>query len=223
MAVISTKSLHSGYGKKVILQGVDFEAGNGITVVVGANGSGKSTVLKSMVSQCDIMSGSVMLEGREITGMRPHRIARMGVCYMPQRSNVFQELTIAENLAISSGSSSAALDLFPELDQGRGRKASQLSGGQRQMLAMAMAVTAHPKVLLFDEPTAALSPKNATAVFAKIREVQKALGTCVVLVEQNARSALEICDNAYLLVGGTVRYTGPPAELSADLRSYLGV
>ncbi len=230
MSTITIQSLHSGYGKNQILHGVDFAAGDELTVIVGSNGSGKSTMLKSIFGLCDITSGRIMLEERDITGMSTHRITKTGISYMSQTNNVFYDLSIRENLVIASLPDEPPLEdlfeLFPALRPSMSKKARDLSGGQRQMLAIAMTLTKKPRVILFDEPTANLSPKNATLVLEKIKEIQRKLGNCIILVEQNVKNALGACDTCYLFSSGNIIYHGEPASLLADeelAKKYLGV
>lgn len=233
---VLAEGLESGYGGSHILFGVDFEAAGGsTTVVVGPNGSGKSTLLKSIFGLCTIYSGSIRYAGSEITGMAPHEVARGGIAYLPQVNNVFANLGIVENLRMASYTLDSAtfrerlpgvLETFPVLAEHGERKASTLSGGQRQMLAMAMALIRRPRVMLFDEPTASLSPKLADEVLAKIRELRDGFGMTVVLVEQNVRRALGIGDRVYVLANGRNVFDGGPDELLShpDLtKLYLGL
>ena len=173
---IRVKKIKSGYGQSNILFGVDFEAiKKGITVIVGPNGGGKSTLLKSIFGLCTIHDGSVEYFGKDITSKPPHSISRMGIAYLPQINNVFANLTVRENLSMAAYAVSESMQLqriskilesFPFLQQRTGSKAGTLSGGQRQMLAMAMALMREPKVMLFDEPTANLAPKMALEVMS---------------------------------------------------------
>lgn len=233
--MIGTSGIDAGYAGSHVLFGVDFGAAErDITVIVGPNGSGKSTLLKSMFGLCTVYSGRVTYGGADITKLAPHEIARRRVAYLPQVDNVFVGLTVHENLVMAgytmdSGTARRripdVLDTFPALREYRGSKADSLSGGQRQMLAMAMALVRDPKVMLFDEPTASLSPKLAADVLRKIVQVRDEYGITVILVEQNVRRALEMCDYAYLLAGGIKQFDGRPDELlrHPDLgRLYLG-
>ncbi len=228
--VIRTSKLSGGYDKKQIIFDVDFIAANQITAVVGANGSGKSTLLKSICGLCDVHSGSITLHDKNIVDTNTHEITGLGISYMSQTDNVFSELSVHENLVIANMPSTPDADYifdnFPDLKPLYCHKARQLSGGQRQLLAMAMTLSKKPQVMLFDEPTANLSPKNAKAVLEKIKEMQRLLGNCTILVEQNVKAALEICDRCYLLAGGRVAYEGDPQKLLSDpdlAKKYLGV
>ena len=235
-AAVRVDSLDSGYMGNHILFGVDFEALEGlITVIVGPNGSGKSTLLKSMFGLCTIHSGTITVRGTDITGMAPHEVARQRIAYLPQVNNVFANLTVLENLAMAGytlGQHDARdrmpplLETFPVLGRLRSSKAGVLSGGERQMLGMAMALIRRPTVMLFDEPTASLSPRLADEVLAKIREMKESFGITVVLVEQNVERALGLGDRVYLLANGKNVFDGPPDELlkKPDLgRLYLGL
>ncbi len=233
---IRVKGIRSGYGQSNILFGVDFEAiEKKITVIVGPNGGGKSTLLKSIFGLCTIHEGSVEYFGKNITSKQPHTISRMGVAYLPQTNNVFTNLTIRENLSMAAYAVSesaklhritSVLESFPFLHQRSGAKAGTLSGGQKQMLAMAMALMREPKVMLFDEPTANLAPKMAMEVMKKISQMREEFDATIVLVEQNVRRALQIGDMAYIIANGKLAYSGSVKELAShpDLgRLYLGV
>lgn len=227
---INIDSLGSGYGKNHVLHDVAFTADNEITAIVGSNGSGKSTLLKSIFGLCDIYAGKIIFDEHDITRTPTHKITDLGISYMAQRENVFGELNIYENLVISSLPAKpdldATFDFFPILEQFRNKKAKDLSGGQRQMLAMAMILTKNPRVILFDEPTANLSPKNADLVLDKIQEIQKKLHNCIILVEQNVKNTLGICDKCYLFSSGKVVYHGNPQQLLNDshlVGKYLGL
>jgi branched-chain amino acid transport system ATP-binding protein len=220
--IISTESLYSGYDKNQVLQNINFTAKNEITAILGANGSGKSTLLKSIIGLCDIKSGNILFNKKNITNLRPHQISKLGISYMPQINNVFGDLTILENLKINDATDTA-FEIFPILQQYSDKKAKHLSGGERQMLAMAITLTGSPQVILFDEPTAALSPQNARLVHDKIIEIQQRLNLCIILVEQNAKMALDMCDTVYLFSSGKIKYHGDPQKLRLDLDAYLGV
>ena len=234
-AVIQVGSLEAGYVKSHVLFGVNFEAiDNEITVIVGPNGCGKSTLLKSIFGLTSVYSGSITYKGKAITGLEPYVIARKKIAYLPQIRNVFADLTIMENLTMASYTLDSRtfkerlpgiMETFPELEKRTKAKANSLSGGQRQMLAMAMALIRHPDSLLFDEPTASLSPKLAAEVLDKIKLVRREYGITIVLVEQNIRQALAIGDKVYLLANGKNVYSGGTQELleHKDLgKMYLG-
>ncbi len=221
--MLRTEDLNAGYGKLHILYDIDFEAPKReITVVVGPNGSGKSTLLKALFGLASIYSGKIYLEDRDITKLPPYRRARLGLAYVPQLDNVFASLTVEENLKMAGylleprelkDRIDLVLDLFPNLRKYLKRKAGTLSGGERQMLAIAMCLIRDARILLLDEPTAQLAPKIATYILEKIVELRDRLGITIVLVEQNAKKALEVGDRAYLLVSGRVVFNGKAQEL----------
>ncbi len=229
-------NLSSGYGKLQVLDGVSLEAAPGeVTVVVGPNGSGKSTLLKSVSGIASLFEGTVELDGRLLSGRSPTEIARSGVAYLPQTENVFTNLSVTENLRLAGYTLKqpdrqkrlkAAVELFPQLSKYFATKASNLSGGERQMVAMAMALTRKPSLIMLDEPTANLAPKVATQVLETVVKVTKEMNLTTLLVEQNARRALEIGDRACLLVSGKNVFTGTTKELLGHKelgRLYLGL
>ena len=235
-SVIHVSDLNSGYVNSHILFGVDFEAKEKeITIIVGPNGSGKSTLLKSIFGLCDVYSGEISYLGKKITGLAPHEVARKKIAYLPQVNNAFSNLTIKENLTMASytldpKTQSSRLpeifETFPILKEYEKSKASTLSGGERQMLAMAMALIRQPKVLLFDEPTASLSPKLADEVLSKIIQMRDNFGITVILVEQNVKRALKMGDYVYLLANGKGVFKGKSEELLANPelgKLYLGI
>lgn len=232
--MISAKALNAGYGKLQVLYEVDFEARPGeITAVVGPNGSGKSTLLKAVAGIARIFSGSVYIGGLDVTKKPPHERARLGLAYLQQTKNVFQNLTVYENLRMAGygledekfkDKLEEVLEIVP-IKPYLKRPAYELSGGWKQMVAVAMALIRDAKYFLFDEPTAQLSPKFAAEILTLIQKL-KDMGYAVVLAEQNAKKALEISDNAYLLVSGRINYFGPAKELlnNKELgRLYLGL
>ena len=235
-SIIHVNDLNSGYANSHVLFGVDFEAKEKeITIVVGPNGSGKSTLLKSIFGLCSIYSGDIRFYGNDITGLAPHNISRKKIAYLPQVDNVFSNLTIKENLSMASYTLDSKIFLqripevfetFPVLKKYENTKADTLSGGERQMLAMAMALIRQPKVMLFDEPTASLSPKLADEVLSKIKQIQNDFGITIILVEQNVKRALRMGDYVYLLANGKNVFKGLPEELLAHPelgKLYLGI
>ena len=235
-SIIYVNSLNSGYANSHVLFGVDFEAKEKkITVVVGPNGSGKSTLLKSIFGLCAIYSGKIRYNGNTITGLAPHQVARKKIAYLPQVNNVFSNLTIKENLTMASYTLNSKavhermpeiFETFPVLKKYEKTKANTLSGGERQMLAMSMALIRRPRVMLFDEPTASLSPKLADEVLAKIKQMRDKFGITIILVEQNVKRALKLGDFVYLLANGKQVFKGKPDELlqHPDLgKLYLGI
>jgi len=231
--VLRVREVSAGYGGALILHGVSLNVGeNEIVTVIGPNGSGKSTLMKTVFGLLKPVSGTVEFGGREITGTAPDRVVKLGVGYVPQAENVFPTLTIRENLEMGaftvSGDSSDRIaemyDLFPDLI-GRGReRAGNLSGGQRQMLALARALMLNPHLLLLDEPTAGLAPAAVQSVMQRICEINAA-GVAIVLVEQNAIAALGISQRAYVLARGENQLEGEGRALLEDPevgRLYLG-
>ena len=232
--ILDIIDLYSGYGKLIIVQGVSLYVENGeIVSIIGPNGSGKTTLIKTIFGLTRIFGGKVVYNNTDITGIKPHIIARMGIGYVPQTNNVFTELTVEENLEIGGYLNHAnnindfkerVFQLFPILRERRGQKAGTLSGGERQMLAIGRALMSKPKLLLLDEPTAALAPKIVKQLLKKILEIRDQ-GTTIILVEQNARSALEISDRGYVLVTGKKVLEGNSKKLlnNSDLgKIYLG-
>jgi len=235
-SIIHVNNLNSGYANSHILFGVDFEAKEKeITIIVGPNGSGKSTLLKSIFGLCAVYSGEIKYCGENITGLAPHKVARKKIAYLPQVDNVFSNLTIKENLTMASytldsKTQSARLpeifQTFPILKKYEKSKADILSGGEKQMLAMAMALIRQPKVMLFDEPTASLSPKLADEVLSKIKEIRDDFGITVILVEQNVKRALKLGDYVYLLANGKCVFKGNSEDLLSNPelgKLYLGI
>ena len=234
--IIRVNNLNSGYVNSHVLFGVDFEAREKkITVIVGPNGSGKSTLLKSMFGLCNVYSGQIVYLGADITKLAPHEVARKKIAYVPQINNIFSNLTIKENLTmasytIDSKTQSSRLpeifETFPVLKKHERSRAETLSGGERQMLAMAMALIRQPRVMLFDEPTASLSPKLADDVLSKIRQLRDDFGITVILVEQNVKRALRLGDYVYLLANGKRLFHGKSQELLSHPelgKLYLGI
>ncbi|MBW9222354.1 ABC transporter ATP-binding protein [Methanothermococcus sp. SCGC AD-155-C09] len=221
--MIKVEKLNAGYGKLQILFDVDVEVSSGkITTIVGPNGSGKSTFLKSLFGLTDIYSGNITYDNKDITYIPPHEKTKMGISYLPQTNNVFTNLSVIENLKIAGyilkkneleERMNFALKVFPELKDILNKKAGALSGGQRQMLAMATALVRKTKLLILDEPTAQLSPKLAEVIFDKIVELRDDYNITPLLVEQNAKRALEISDVGYMFVSGKVAYGGSAKSL----------
>jgi len=234
--MIKVNQLDAGYGKIQVLYDVDLVADpQKITVIVGPNGSGKSTLLKSIMGSTTIYSGTVTYKGRNITAHPKHQIAKMGIAYLPQVESVFTKLTAKENLIMAGHAlqkeefedrQQEVIGLFPFLKERLKVKATTLSGGERQMLAMAMALLRKPEVVMLDEPITHLDPKITSQVVDKILELRDGLNLTVLLVEQNVTTALEISDKAYLLASGRTMYEGPSRELleNPELgKIYLGI
>jgi branched-chain amino acid transport system ATP-binding protein len=235
--MLQVTDLFAGYGKLQVLNGVSIDArANEVTVIVGPNGSGKSTLLKSISGLTTIFGGTVKMEGsKDITNLDPHEIARLGIAYLPQTENVFTNLTVQENITLAGytlereqieGRIKEVLELFPQLKRYMSSKATNLSGGERQMLGMAMALLRKPSVMMFDEPTANLAPRIATQVLTTISSLADTMHITLLLVEQNAKRALEIGDQAYLLVSGKKNFEGRAKDLLEHKeigRLYLGL
>lgn len=232
--LLSAEHLVAGYIPGVnILQDCSIEVGKGELVgIIGPNGAGKSTLLKALFGLVKIHSGKVMLEGEEITGMKANTLVARGVGFVPQNNNVFPSLTVEENMRMGvylrpktfNERFAFITDLFPTLGERRGQRAGAMSGGERQMVAMARALMMNPSVLLLDEPSAGLSPVRQDETFLRTRMINKA-GVSVVMVEQNARRCLQICDRGYVLDQGKDAHTGTGRELQADpkvISLYLG-
>ena len=222
--VLRVSGLHAGYGAGDILKGIDVVLDEGrIVTLIGPNGSGKSTLIKTLAGLLPARQGTIDFLGQRLNEMSAPKRVRAGIAYVPQEYNVFRNLTVLENIKIAREFMSArrnrrqALDdellaLFPELPAHYRKQAGNLSGGQRQMLAFACALSVRPKVLMLDEPSAGLSPKYMSDVFDRIRKVN-AMGVSVLMVEQNALEALRIADTCIVLAGGRVRTVAPANEV----------
>jgi branched-chain amino acid transport system ATP-binding protein len=233
---LSTRALVAGYERDLpIVRGVDFSVSSGeLVVILGPNGAGKSTFVKAIAGLVPIHSGTVWLDAADITAVPTHEKIRHGLAFVPQTENIFATLSIADNLLLAAdilskeqrGARIAALySMFPDLASRPSLRAGQLSGGQRQMLAVARALIVEPSVLILDEPSAGLSPKIVAEVFAKLKSIN-ASGVTIVLVEQNVKAALSIADRAVILVEGLLRHEGPAQTLADDpiiAELYLGV
>ena len=235
MAVLRLQEVAAGYGAAAIVSGVSISVGPGEVVsVIGPNGAGKSTLLKAITGRLPVMTGMVTFGDRDITNMRGHRLARMGLGFVPQTKDVFDTLTVTENLEMGgylltkaqlTGRIEAVLSTFPALADMRSRTASKLSGGERKMLAVARVLMLEPAVLILDEPTSNLSPELSRAVLRdQVRRLADS-GTAVLLVEQKAFEALGVSDWAYILVAGRIEIAGRASEIVArpDIREvFLG-
>jgi neutral amino acid transport system ATP-binding protein len=231
--LLVAEELVAGYVPEVdILNGASLAVAEGtITTVVGPNGAGKSTLIKTIFGLLQPRSGRVTLRGEDLTGLAPHSITRRGMSYVPQLDNVFPSLTVEENLEVGSlrraetGERIAEMyELFPRLAERRGQAAGTMSGGERQMLAMARALMPGPDVLLLDEPSAGLAPAFVEQIFDQVGEINRA-GVTVVMVEQNARRALSMSDLGYVLDLGANRFEGSGREVLDDPKVaelYLG-
>ena len=210
MTILKTEGITAGYTKVDILHEVNIRVKSGeIVSVIGPNGAGKSTLLKTIFGILNPREGNVTLKNEDITGLKPDKIARKGISYVPQVDNIFPSMTIQENLEMGafirnddySQRLDEIYDLFPILKERRKQKAGQLSGGQRQMVAMGRALMVDPRVLLLDEPSAGLSPILVSDIFEKIIKINET-GVSIIIVEQNAREALKMANHGYVLAMG---------------------
>jgi branched-chain amino acid transport system ATP-binding protein len=234
-AVLVADELVAGYLPGVnILNGCNLDLADGELVgIIGPNGAGKSTLIKAMFGLVRIHSGTVKLRGEDITNLDAHNLVSKGVGYVPQTKNIFASLTVEENLQMGlylrpklfEERMKFVADLFPLLADRRKQRSGSLSGGERQMVAMGRALMMDPTVLFLDEPSAGLSPANQDEVFKRVRQINKDAGVSIVMVEQNAKRCLQICDRGYVLDQGRNAYTGTGMELLHDpkvIELYLG-
>lgn len=233
MTVLEAREVTSGYGEVQILHGVSINVEEGeIVTIIGPNGAGKSTLLKTIFGLLPCKHGGVFFGGEDVTGQPPQVMVRKGMCYVPQSDNVFPTLTVQENLEMGAfirrddyrSKIEEVLALFPDILERRRTRAGKLSGGQRQMLALARALMLEPRVLLLDEPSASLAPNMVQLVFAKIQDINRS-GVAIVMVEQNARESLKLSHRGYVLAMGQNRLEGSGESLldSEEVgRTYLG-
>jgi len=234
--LLTVEKVSSGYGSLQVLNEVSLRAEpNRITVIVGPNGSGKSTLLKTIAGLTSLYQGQVTLDGKVISNLPPHEIARLGVAYLPQTESTFTKLTVAENFKMAGYTvdmedfqerKASALKIFPKLTAYMNTRVANLSGGERQMVAMSMALLRKPNTIMFDEPTANLAPVIATQVLDTIVYLSQNTGITIILVEQNATRALQIGHYAYLLVNGSTVFEGTTKALLEHKelgRLYLGL
>ncbi|WP_424927423.1 ABC transporter ATP-binding protein [Amaricoccus tamworthensis] len=233
MSFLAGTNMTGGYGAADILHDCTIAVDKGeIAVIVGPNGAGKSTAMKAVFGMLKLRQGSVTLDGRDITNLTPQDRVQSGMGFVPQTNNVFVNMSVEENLEMGayirdddfSGTMDRVFDLFPILKEKRSQPAGQLSGGQRQQVAVGRALMTQPKVLMLDEPTAGVSPIVMDELFDNILEIA-ALGIAILMVEQNARQALNIADKGYVLVQGANRYTDTGEALMANpevRKTFLG-
>jgi branched-chain amino acid transport system ATP-binding protein len=232
--VVEVKELHAGYLPGVnILNGCNLVANKGELIgIIGPNGAGKSTLLKAIFGQVSVREGEILLDGEDITNLKANKLVAKGVGFVPQNNNVFPSLTIEENLQMGvfqkpelyKEGLELVTSLFAELGARLKQRAGSLSGGERQMVAMGRALMMKPSVLLLDEPSAGLSPVRQDEAFIRVSEINQA-GVTTIMVEQNARRCLQICDRGYVLDQGRDAYTGTGRELLNDekvISLYLG-
>lgn len=233
MTIIAAQEVHAGYGGVNILNGVSIAIEPGeIGVIIGPNGAGKSTLLKATFGLLRVSQGSISFDGEPITNAAPESLVKRGIAYVPQEKNVFLTLTVHENFEMGafirrddfSGVLAQIYDLFEPLKDKRRQYAGELSGGQRQMVAIGRALMMEPRLLLLDEPTAGLSPMFMTEIFDRVIAINKT-GVSILMVEQNAKQALGIAHKGFVLASGRNRHTGTGQELLNDpevAKSFLG-
>ena len=237
--MLSIHNLHAAYGKVEVLHGISLEVPKAkLVTLIGSNGAGKTTTMRAISGMIKPRGGSVLLSGQDITGMDSHRIARAGLAHSPEGRRVFATMSVTDNLLLGAfprftrarpkgdvaRDLERALDLFPRLKERRTQLAGTLSGGEQQMLAMARALMCHPTLLLLDEPSMGLAPIMVEKIFEVIRDVSKQ-GITILLVEQNARLALQAAHRAYVMESGALTMSGNAADLLHDPRvqaAYLG-
>jgi len=231
-SILQLQNITSGYGSMEVLHDVSLEVEEKqIVSLLGPNGSGKTTVLRTIFGVIHPWQGSILYKGEDISGTPPEKTARLGICYVPQEGNIFPNLTVRENLEMGAYLRSddirhtmeEVFEFFPALTDRRRSRAGELSGGMRQMLAIGRAMMMHPELLMLDEPSTGLAPNLVDQIFENIRDLNKT-GMTVFLVEQNAQ-ALNCSDHSYILEGGEKRAEGKASDLARDKdigRMYLG-
>ena len=231
--MLKVEDLHVYYGAIHAIKGISFEVKEGeIVALIGANGAGKSTILKTVSGLMHPRSGSISFRGQDIAHMEAHRLLPLGLAQVPEGRRIFLQMTVQENLEMGSYINKEVaqedldmvFDYFPRLKERRKQIAGTLSGGEQQMLAMSRALMSHPKLMMLDEPSMGLAPILVDQIFQIIQELHKN-GTTILLVEQNARKALQIADRAYVLETGTITLSGTGAELASSdavKKAYLG-
>jgi branched-chain amino acid transport system ATP-binding protein len=235
VALLEIRGLQVRYGAIQALHGIDLTVEKGeIVTLIGGNGAGKSTTLRTISGLIRPAAGSILLEGRSLVGLPPHKILRLGIAHAPEGRGIFPELTVDENLAVGAYARKdsreiardreRALELFPRLRERLRQGAGTLSGGEQQMLAIARALLARPRLLLLDEPSLGLAPQLVMTIFKIVREINEA-GATILLVEQNAHMALHVAHRAYVLEVGRIAMSGTARDLAASdevRKAYLG-
>lgn len=235
MPILETQSIDAGYGESKVLHNVSIHVDAGeIVTIIGPNGAGKSTLLKAIMGHVPVTRGRIMLNDEDVGALRPDQRVRAGIGYVPQLSNVFPSLTIEENLLMGGyildttearRRREKQYETFPRIAERRRQQASTLSGGERQMLAMARVLMTEPGLMLLDEPSAALSPKLSEEIFETVVEINRG-GRAVMIVEQEVEGALAISSRGYVLVDGQNGFEGPATEMLHDEKireAFLGV
>lgn len=235
MAMLSVKDLEVHYGVIKAIKGVSFDVNEGeVIALIGANGAGKTTILHTISGLLKPTAGSVMFEGQDITKVPAHKIVSLGMAHVPEGRRVFSQLSVLQNLKMGAYTRNDKAEMeetlqmiykrFPRLEERKNQTAGTLSGGEQQMLAMGRALMSHPRIILMDEPSMGLSPIFVEEIFNIIRDIS-AEGTTVLLVEQNAKKALQIANRAYVLETGNIILSGDAKELMSDesvKKAYLG-
>lgn len=226
MTMLQLSGVHTSYGPIEALRGIDVTVNAGeIVTLIGANGAGKSTLLMTICGNPKPRSGSVVFEGRDLVGLPPHEIARLGIAQVPEGRRIFPRMTVFENLQLGAVMADPAhfdsdlnrcFELFPILKQRRDQRAGTLSGGEQQMLAISRALMSRPRLLLLDEPSLGLAPLIIRRIFDVVGELNRSQGMTILLVEQNAYHALKLAHRAYVLAQGQVVMAGSGAELLAN-------
>ena len=230
---LSAENMLGGYGETTILNDCSISVKKGeIAVIVGPNGAGKSTAMKAIFGMLDLRAGNIIFDGKDISDLKPQERVKSGMGFVPQTHNVFTSMTVMENLEIGgftnqenlSKNISEVFNLFPVLEEKQKQLVGELSGGQRQQVAVGRALMTNPKLLMLDEPTAGVSPLVVKELFEKIISIAKT-GIAILMVEQNARQALEIADNGFVLVQGENKYTDKGSKLLSNKevrKAFLG-
>jgi branched-chain amino acid transport system ATP-binding protein len=230
-ALLAVEHLRAGYGEAVVLPDMTLRLGEGeVLALLGRNGTGKTTLINSIVGVTRRMSGKVVLGGHDLTAMRPDQRARAGIGWVPQERNIFRSLTVEENMTAVAQKGPWTVDrvyeMFPRLKERRNNFGNQLSGGEQQMLAVGRALTLNPKVLLLDEPTEGLAPIIVEELLRALGNITRSGGICSIIVEQNAQKILGLADRAVILERGTIVHDAASSALKADsavLERFLGV
>ena len=230
---LSAENMLGGYGETTILNDCSISVKKGeIAVIVGPNGAGKSTAMKAIFGMLDLRAGKIIFDGKDISDLKPQERVKSGMGFVPQTHNVFTSMTVRENLEIGGFTNQANLSknisevfkLFPVLEEKQKQLVGELSGGQRQQVAVGRALMTNPKLLMLDEPTAGVSPLVVKELFEKITSIART-GIAILMVEQNARQALEIADNGFVLVQGENKYTDKGSKLLSNKevrKAFLG-